>query len=377
MTQDDLAPWQDTPLVQALTSAASADELAGQGVALAAFRASTSARRRRGVVRFLGTGATSVALLGVVGGGVAAAAYTRSLPSPVQSFAHDVFGPIGVPAPVHHKSHKRHGGTLAAGTTHASPPPSLVPAAGVVPGNSPTPQPSADPSTAPDDAVGKHPVVEATPSLSASALPSVSASATPTPSPTGPAGDPSTWTISATASGQVVPVHGDVQVNGTLLDADGQPVADHRVVVRSHVPGITGWDRAAIRRTDSNGHVDASLDDLRDNRVVVLGAGNGVHSDPLRIVVKPALSVSESPSADGTSYIVTVSADGGDPGDMLTLLRRSPSGWTQIGQAQLDASSSASFSVPVPDRRQAYVVRLHATRQHGAADTRFVLRPNA
>ena len=374
MTQDDLTPWQDTPLVQALTASGSADELAGEDAALAAFRTSASGRRRRGVVRFLGTGATSVALLGVVGGGVAAAAYTRSLPSPVQSFAHDVFGPIGVPAPVHHRLHKRHGGTLASGSGHASAAPS---AAANSASTTPRPAPVSTDSPAAHGAVGKHPLAQPTPSLSASPLPSASAAPTPTvsPSTSEPAGDPSSWSMSASASSRVVPVHEGVQISGTLLDADGQPVSNHQVVVRTHVPGTPGWQRTTVLQTDASGSVQTSLSDLTDNHVVVLGAGNGVHSDPLRILVRPALSVQITPSADGTSYVVTVTADGGDPGDVLTLLKRTPSGWMQIGEAQLDDSSSASFSVPAPGRRQAYVVRLKETRQHTATADRFMLSP--
>lgn len=376
MTQDDLTPWQDTPLVQALTSGATADELSGQNDALAAFRA-VSGRRRRGVVRFLGTGATSVALVGVVGGGVAAAAYTRSLPTQVQSIAHDVLGPIGVPAPTHHKARKDHGTTLATGTASASPSPgrdlatpagSASPAAGQ---HSPEPNPGVV-------VPGPHVSASASPqvSLSPSAAPSTSPTASPTPSPSGPAGDPSTWAMTATVSARIVHVHDSVQISGTLLDADGQPVADHRVVVRVHVPGTTGATRAVITETDSDGNVSASLSDLTTNRVFVLGAGDGVHSKPLRVIVKPVLSVSASPSSDGTSYIVTVTANGGQTGDVCTLLKHTPQGWQQVGQAQLDGASSASFAVQTPPQHKRFVVRLAATKLHAAAAARLVLPPN-
>jgi hypothetical protein len=170
-------------------------------------------------------------------------------------------------------------------------------------------------------------------------------------------------------------VHDTVQISGTLLDADGQPIADHRVAVRVHVPGSAQWERAAVVQTDSNGDVESSLTDLTTNEVVLLAAGQGVHSAAQRIIVKPSLSVSVSRSADGTSYVVTVSADGGDSGDVVRLLKHVPHGWQQAGQAQLDGSSAASFDVPAPKQRHRYLVRLAATKLHGAAVARLMLAP--
>jgi hypothetical protein len=376
VTQDDLNPWQDTPLVQALTASGTSDELSGEGAALAAFRTSSPARRRRGVVRLLGTGATSVALLGVIGGGVAAAAYTRSLPDHVQSFVHDVFAPIGVPAPDKKNDHGPESqlatGAVPQGSSSGSA--TRSGAASASPNAAPSPSASR-PSTGPHPAVAPSAAIQ--PTASASAAPQVSASVSPSPSlsATGPAGDPSTWTMSSAASRQNVRVHQNVLVSGTLVDAAGQPVADQRVAVRTHVPGTTGWQRVAVRRTTDDGSVRARLADLTENRVVVLGAGHGVHSSPLRIVVRPALSVSVTQSSDGTSYIVTVTADGGDAGDRVNVLKHTPQGWTPVGQSQLDSSSSASFAIGAPRQQKRYVVRLPATQPHGAAQARFVLQP--
>jgi hypothetical protein len=170
-------------------------------------------------------------------------------------------------------------------------------------------------------------------------------------------------------------VHHGVQVSGTLLDAAGQPVADRPVAVRVHVPGSHTWQRAAVRRTDSTGSVEAELDDLSQNTVVVLGAGHHVHSSPMRIVVQPVLTVSETPGTDGASYVVTVSADGGRPGDEVDIVKKTHDGQVVVGQAVLDGSGSATFSVPAPNRQRSFVVRLPATKAHGLASERFVLQP--
>ena len=44
MTEDDLTPWQDSPLVKALTTDGTDSELSGENAALAAFQASTHGR---------------------------------------------------------------------------------------------------------------------------------------------------------------------------------------------------------------------------------------------------------------------------------------------------------------------------------------------
>lgn len=379
MTHDDLTPWQETPFMQALASDGADGELDGEHAALAAFRKSSS--RRGHVVRLLGTGVTSVALAGVVGGGVAAAAYTRTLPEPVQNALHDVLGPIGVPAP-HAKKHAEQRSPEASGAKAS--PSSAVAGAPVV-GSSPPPHSgvstSAHPATPGTEPVGVNPLGSASPAVTPGASlapqPSATPSATATPSvtPSAPAGDPSTWSLSVAASSQLVPVHADVDVSGTLLDASGQPVPGRRVVIRVHRPGTSGWERTAARRTDANGSVQAELDDLVQNTVVVLGAGHGVHSDPVRIVVRPGLSTSVTPAADGTSYLVTVTADGAQPGDVVNLLRQTHNGWEQVGQATLDGSASASFSVPAPKHQHGYVLRLAPTKLHGVSATRIVLRP--
>ena len=183
--------------------------------------------------------------------------------------------------------------------------------------------------------------------------------------------------MSASLSKHAVLVHHGVQVSGQLLDAAGQPVADHRVVVRVHVAGTTGWQRVAVRRTSSTGTVQAWLGSLSHDELVVLGAGNNVHSATQRVVVVPVLSVSVAQNAAGTGYVVTVAADGGDSEDLVNLLKHTPSGWQRIGQSHLDGTGQVSFAVPAPQRKHSYVVRLPATKLHGYSQKQFTLLPIA
>jgi hypothetical protein len=98
-------------LLSALTAEASPEELAGRDAALAAFResgrrraAGRAGRWRRGlrlpgpVPRLLPFRlAVITAAVVIAVAGVAAAAYNRVLPGPVQDAAHSVFAPLGVP----------------------------------------------------------------------------------------------------------------------------------------------------------------------------------------------------------------------------------------------------------------------------------------
>jgi len=192
---------------------------------------------------------------------------------------------------------------------------------------------------------------------------------------TGPAGDPSSWSISESLSKHTILVHRGVQVSGTLLDAAGQPVPNHRVVIRVHLVGTTGWQQAAVRRTAADGTVNAWLAGITRNELVVLGAGNNVHTPTQRIVVVPVLSLSVARSADGTGYVVTVAADGGTSGDLVNLLKHTPTGWQRIGQSHLDASGQVSFAVPAPRAKRSYEIRLPATKRHGYSQKRFTLSP--
>src|SRR5438309_11634852 len=96
--RDELSEWVDDPLVQALQAPGTADELLGVEDMVAEFRAAVPRRSRRRLVHRVGTGATTVIVAIGLTGGVAAAAYTRTLPAPLQSAMHSLLGPVGVPA---------------------------------------------------------------------------------------------------------------------------------------------------------------------------------------------------------------------------------------------------------------------------------------
>src|SRR3954469_22090245 len=117
--EDDLVAWRDDPVVRALLAPASDDELAGADEIMTAFRTAHASPRRRPGARHVGAGVTTVVVALALSGGVAAAAFTHTLPAPVQSAMHAVFGDVGVPpahpsvSPAHHvaQHHRRPGST--------------------------------------------------------------------------------------------------------------------------------------------------------------------------------------------------------------------------------------------------------------------------
>src|SRR4051812_18099370 len=96
MTGDEL---DEQALERALTAPGSPGELADEETFLAMYRAAGSATTSGAgrTVRRVGTSATLAVVFAVAGTGVAAA-YSSSLPDPVQRVAHTVLAPLGVPA---------------------------------------------------------------------------------------------------------------------------------------------------------------------------------------------------------------------------------------------------------------------------------------
>jgi hypothetical protein len=343
MTEDDLAPFRDDPLLAALRAPAQAHELAGEEAALAMFRQSLPAAvRRRRALKRAGIGGAGVVLGLALTGGVAAA-YTESLPDRWQNIVRAALDPLPIPAP-------------AAAPVHRPKP--HAPAA-ARPSQGPQVRPT--PTSAPA-AAGPHPT--ATPPSRSAAAP------TPSPAPstsTSPA--PSRPTLTAAVSRRLVPVHQQVVLSGRLSrGADALP--GRQVYAAELVAGESAWRRVASGTTGSDGSISLTVPALTANVRLRLVTGQGVTSRQLPVSVVPRLT--HSVIRSGNQRVVTVAADGGDPGDVLNLLRRDGAAWTRIGSTSLDTQSSGQFTVPGPGpTRVRYQVRLPATSQHAASLVEF------
>lgn len=367
--RDELSVWVDDPVVQALQAPGEADELTGLDGMLAEFRAAVPRRSRRRLVHRVGTGATTVIVAIGLTGGVAAAAFTRTLPAPLQSAMHSLLGPVGVPAaepalPHPHASSGLHPASTGASRPHSlHPPVPTVPAAG-----GPTPL-TAGPRTTPTPAgaaAGPQNGPAPTASAAAPAQPAASASPQPSPSPTATSGPPPA-SLTAKPGRVRVPFNQRVGVKGTLLTAAGDPVADHRVFLQQRPHGTSQWQRVAAGRTRSDGTIVLRTPALARTVDVRMVTPQGLHTPAVKLTVLPHVSISVSQSPNGKRYVVTVTVKGAQAGDTVTLSRRADGSWSRISTKQLpDADPmTLTFNVAVPAADVHYRIRVVATAMHG------------
>jgi hypothetical protein len=401
--QDPFDGMSDDPLVRALRGPGSPDELAGLDDALAAYRGSRAGRRRGGprrALRRVGTGAGAVVLTVSLGGGVAAA-YTETLPTPVQGLAHSVLGPVGVPAPDRRAPERAVPAPLGpdTATAPATTPPTSPPTGSTSPGPDEATRAEPGEETSPDPSPGRPspstdgdrdgdgdgtdaPGVDTPRETSTAPTPAPTEPAptepptgppttgpTPTPEPEpGPAPVPAAVSVEVSAT-RVAPGT-VVTVAGVVTDATGQPVADRRVRLAYRTAGGT-WTTYDAERTGTDGSVEidgpALTVSVATRLVVGRPALRGVRSEKVRVLVQPVLS------ATATDGRVDITATGGQPGDPVVLTRRNREGRVVVARAVLSVEGTASFTVGQGRRDTTYGVRLERTRQHLGAGTRVVV----
>ncbi|MDT7573172.1 MAG: hypothetical protein QOE05_3346 [Actinomycetota bacterium] len=354
MSDDDLTPFRDDPVLLALRAPAQAHELAGEDAALAMFRQSLPARRRRRrALTRAGVGGAGLLLgLGLTGG--VAAAYTTGLPDPVQDVVHAAIDPLPVPAPPTAQVLRVRDRAAAAlrnrmrerAAERAKQQAAL---------------PTAQPTGAPRAVAPPGPAAP----RSAQASPQPS----PQPSPTA-APPPPTWTVAV--SRRLVPVHGQVVLSGRLTRGGGDPLPG-RVVYAAELPaGTSTWRRVANGRTAADGTIALTVPALTTNVRLRLVTAQGVTSRQLVVSVVPKLTTTWARS--GNHRVVTVTADGGSPGNAVKLFRRDGSAWTQLATSTLGSEGRAQFDVALPAATPVrYLVRLPATARHAAALVEFVV----
>jgi hypothetical protein len=177
--------------------------------------------------------------------------------------------------------------------------------------------------------------------------------------------------MTVAVSRRAVPVHGQVVVSGRLT-RDGTALPG-RVVYAAELPaGESTWRRVADGKTATDGTVSLTAPSLTTNVRLRLVTAQGVTSPAVTVAVVPKLTTTAARS--GNDRVVTVTADGGRPGDVLKLFRRDGTAWTQIAATTLGGNSTAQFTVPRPGAtRVRYLVRLPATKRHAASFVEFVV----
>jgi hypothetical protein len=174
---------------------------------------------------------------------------------------------------------------------------------------------------------------------------------------------PSTVTVSGSAS-RVGP-GGSVSLSGTVTSASGEALPRHRVVLLRRGPAR--WLPVGRAVTDAAGHVSFMTPALATTSRFRLRTDHHVASRVWRVVVVPTLSASTDRS--GTTLTVSAQATGARAGDRVFLLRRVHDRLVRLRHGRLAADGSVTFTVPARAGRTTYVVKLPATRKHGAAAT--------
>jgi hypothetical protein len=403
MTSDEI---DDTTLEDALRAPGSAAELADEETYRAMFREARTAavvpvgtsggvvRPARTAARRVMTGSALVAVFAVGSTGVAAA-YSASLPDPVQRAVHSVLAPLGVPAVERQRPVARPPAAPAPATLPGAPAPSAhrseqpsasptthpetAPSASVSPVAVPTPteisaspsevlptessspsqSPSQSPSDSPSSSPSESPSDSASPSPTSEPTPTESASPTPKPA--------DVVIVSAGARKKVAP-GGTAVVTGRVTTANRSPVPNRRVVLQVHGPA--GWRQLVVARTGSDGSVDLATPPLQRTTKVRLRVG-ALHSAAWRIVTQPTLTASAQTAAGAST--VTATAAGAQAGDRVLLLTRRDGALVQEGQGRLDDHGAVTFGLTAPDVDRTYVVQLPATAAHAATQVRVVV----
>lgn len=364
MEHDDLEAFEDTPLVRALRAPGTADELAGEPTVLAAYRRAYSRRTRGRVIGRIGIGGAAMLAGLTLTSGVTAAAYTRTLPAPVQTLAHGAFGGIGVPP-------------APARTPEKTSPTDQRPESTTVPEASPPPR------SRPRRSPGKPGPVEPSATDSASVDPSAHASETPDTTdgasnqPAGPSAVATS--VVSTLAARSANVGSRVSVSGMVRDADGSVVSGQSVaLLQRHSGGV--WSEVSRALTDADGQIFFSTDALTENTWVRLAltpatATSTATAEPAvlrtrskRIGVRPTVSVRV---VDGRLQMHTV---GTRRGDALTVLRSRDGRLVRLGIRQVDGAGDASLDLSRLSGRFRIVVRLPRTSTHLAGRVSMMVR---
>ncbi|TNM42872.1 hypothetical protein FHP29_07705 [Nocardioides albidus] len=386
---DGLDEFADSDLVRALRAPGTPDELAGEARFVAAFRDAHRTEAVRGraalggrVAGRIGVGGAALLAAVTLTGGVAAAAYTRHLPHPVQVIAHDTFGAVGVPP--------------------APPvaPRTKAPRPTATPDPDPTTGESADERRPPQPTRSAGPGDQRSPRSDGPTSATSAATGTDAPStdpaagtasgfpggPTGPTGptspgsdDPSTdvpaspavtpTRVGATASARRVTTGGHATVTAIVRD-HGELVEGAEVWLLQR-RGTDGWTRTASAVTGEDGSAIFATGPLTETTTFrfAVDVDEDADGDPDRVLSSRKRRIGVQPllTLSAAGPILTVHAVGAGAGEAVTVSRRTADGRVvRIGIRRLDDQGSASYDLSSYPGRVRVLVRILRTSTHTA-----------
>jgi hypothetical protein len=313
-----------------LTARPTADELAAQNATLAMFRQNirpVGRKRRVPVTRRMQFAIAAAAAVVAF----AIAAYAEALPGPVQHVAYRVLGFAGVPDAPHHS---------AAPAAH---PPSAH-------HHHPTPGGSTSTSPAPGHST-----------TGTSSSPRPSASPRPTKKAKAPGG-PATLTLTTTDS--KIAAGASVEFTGTVTE-HGRGVSGVPVGLFEHAARQPGHHLVATATTSSGGQAVLRVADLTANARFWLVGPRHQHSQPVRVVVIPALSVSLTSGPRGRAVVLTASSPGAGKDDAVVLQVQRGGSWHNLRVRMLNGNGVARFALRRHAVSRVYRVVMIATAVHG------------
>jgi hypothetical protein len=265
--------------------------------------------------------------------GFAVAAYTSTLPPPIQHAASRMLGFAGVPD-------TRPG---AAGTAGALHPAGTGPAAG---------RPGARGESGPPPASGS---------------PGASA-----PAPGAPGAGQAGLSVAA-SSGRIT--SGDRDTFTGRLSDRGRAVAGVRLSLEERAAGQAAWRVVGSGVTDATGGATVAVSGLTRNGWFRFAGQGSELSQPLLVVVVPPLSVSVAAGTGGRADALTVRSRFASPGDRVVLQVWSGTRWRDALARDLDVSGQVTFMVRAPDKQQRYRAVLLGTMDHGMSVSATVTLP--
>jgi hypothetical protein len=327
-------------------------------------------RSRRRYIGRIGVGGAAVTTAVILSSG-AAAAYTSSLPRPVQNFISHATNPLGLNVPEKHPNHSK--SVIANPVTTPSAVPVSTPPAAPSPTASHRVPPKPHHSTAPTKK--PHPSPTATPTPIT--IPTTTPTATPTPTPTPtPTGTPSGGSITISVGATSVQVNGTVTAYGKVANPDGSPVAGMQVWLLERVAGTTGVSQVAAGTTGADGAVALTTPPLTHSVRLRLVTDAKVRSASIGVTIQSTIMATVA--NNGTSASVRIVTTGAALGDSVAIEERIDGAWQLVAANQLDESGAALFAVDLPTGHRAdhYRAVLRRSSAHGGAVTTFLVDPS-
>ena len=264
--------------------------------------------------------------------GFAVAAYTSTLPAPVQHAAYRVLGFAGVPD-------TRRGAAGALGARHP---------AGHRHGHG-----------AQGTGAGSVPSAGASPQPGASVSPSGSA----------PAGGQAGLSVVA-ASGRITSGGSDTFTG--QLSGSGRSVTGVRLSLQERPVGQLTWRVVGSAVTGSTGGARVTASGLTKNAWFRFAGQSGALSKSVPVIVVPPVSLGSAAGPGGRADLLNVSSPLASPGDTVVLQAWTGQRWRNVVARSLNGSLRVAFMVRTPAKSQQYRAVLLGTVDHGTSVSRTV-----